>query len=351
MGTSLTKKYFGIAILLSLVICLTIHFPLILSVFFEDDGGHRRESFNPGLTGIEFLNTFLVAFLMFTQNFYVLKPFSRQRDMKFGRLLLAVILTFLSVLILILLFNSIKPMIGFQVNSHNHHDELLLRNLFSSALVLGSILIIRLIYKKQTYELEIEKLRSESLQSQFESLKNKMSPHFLFNTLSAVNTLIRKSPAIAEQYVNHLSQVLRYSLQSNEKKTVTLSEEMEFTESYLFLIGMRYGTNLTIKTEIDEKFMNMELPPLTIQTLLENAVKHNEISIKKPLTIIIQTTENTELVVRNKVQKKLTPEEGTGIGLSNLSRQFQLLGEREIQIIQEENEFIVRIPLISPAKL
>ena len=268
MGTSLTKKYFGIAILLSLVICLTIHFPLILSVFFEDDGGHRRESFNPGLTGIEFLNTFLVAFLMFTQNFYVLKPFSRQRDMKFGRLLLAVILTFLSVLILILIFNSIKPMIGFQVNSHNHHDELLLRNLFSSALVLGSILIIRLIYKKQTYELEIEKLRSESLQSQFESLKNKMSPHFLFNTLSAVNTLIRKSPAIAEQYVNHLSQVLRYSLQSNEKKTVTLSEEMEFTESYLFLIGMRYGTNLTIKTEIDEKFMNMELPPLTIQTLI-----------------------------------------------------------------------------------
>ena len=286
METSLKKKYFGIAVLLSLVICLTIHFPLILSVFFDDDGGHRRESFDAGLAGIEFLNTFVVAFLMFILNFYLLKPFSRQRDMKLGRVLLAVVLTFISVLILILIFNSLKLLIGFQINSHNHHDELLFRNLFSSALVLSSILIIRLIYKKQTYELEIQKLRSESLQSQFESLKNKMSPHFLFNTLSALNTLIRNSPEIAEQYVDHLSQVLRYGLQSNEKKTVTLREEMEFTESYLFLIGMRYGTNLTITTEIDERLMNMELPPFTIQTLLENAVKHNEISIKKHLSII-----------------------------------------------------------------
>ena len=351
METSLKKKFFSIAVLLSLVICMTIHFPLILSVFFDDDGGHRREAFDPGLAGIEFLNTFVVTFLMFLLNFYLLKPFSRQRDMKFGKLLSAVILTFLSVLLLILIFNTLKPLIGYHMNSHNHHNELLYRNLFSSALVLGTILIMRLIYKKQTYELEIEKLRSESLQNQFESLKNKMSPHFLFNTLSAVNTLIRKSPAIAEQYVNHLSQVLRYSLQSNEKKTVTLYDEMEFTKSYLFLIEMRYGENLTIKTEIDERFMNMELPPLTIQTLLENAVKHNEISIKKPLSIFIHTSENTELVVRNRIQTKLTADEGTGFGLSNLSKQFQLLGEKDIQIIQEENEFIVKIPLITPLYL
>jgi len=348
METSLKKKYFGIALLLSLVICLTIHFPLILSVFFDDDGGHRRDSFDPVLAGIEFFHTFLVAFLMFNLNFYVLKPFSRQHNLKFVTLLLAIVLTFLSVLTLILIFNSLKPMIGFQINSHNHHDELLLRNLFSSALVLGSILIIRLMYKKQTYELEIQKLKSESLQSQFESLKNKMSPHFLFNTLSALNTLIRQSPDIAEEYVNHLSQVLRYTLLSNEKKTVTLNEEMEFTESYLFLIRMRYGTTLTVQTKIEERFMNLKLPPLTIQTLLENAVKHNEISKKKPLSIYIQTTENKELVISNNIQKKLTPEDGTGIGLSNLSKQFQLLGEREVQIIQVENDFIVKIPLISP---
>jgi LytS/YehU family sensor histidine kinase len=286
---------------------------------------------------------------MFTLNFYLLKPFSRQRDMKLSNIITAVILSSLSVVLLVLVFNSIKPFIGFERDSRNHHDELLLRNFFSAALVLGSIFIMRLIFKKQTYELEIEKLRSESLESQFESLKNNLSPHFLFNTLSGINTLIRKSPDIAEEYVNHLSQVLRYTLQSNKKKTVSLGEEIEFTGSYLFLIEMRYGQNLKINTVIQELYLQMELPPLTLQTLVENAVKHNEISIKKPLTIFIETTENAELVIRNQVQNKLTQEDGTGLGLTNLSRQFQLLGEREVRILQEDNEFKVIIPLIKPS--
>ena len=349
MESGLTKKYFVIAFLLSLVICSTIHFPLLLSVFFEDNDGHGRERFNIAMAAIDYLNTFIVALLMFTLNFYLLRPFSRQRDIKLTNILTAIILSSLAVVLLVLIFNAIKPFIGFERDSRNHHDELLLRNFFSAALVFGSIFIMRLIYKKQTYELEIEKLRSESLESQFESLKNNLSPHFLFNTLSGINTLIRKSPDIAEEYVNHLSQVLRYTLQSNKKKTVSLSEEIEFTESYLFLLEMRYGQNLQINKDIQEMYLQMELPPLTIQTLVENAVKHNEISIRKPLSIYIQTTENAELVVRNQIQNKLTREDGTGIGLTNLSRQFQLLGEKEVRILQEDNEFKVIIPLIKPS--
>ena len=357
MKTSLIKKYFGIALLLSLVFCITIHFPLVLGILFGDengrggDGGHRKEVFDVGLSILDFLNTFMVAFLSFTLNFYLLKPFSRNQKMNFRTISLAIFLTVLTVLLLGLIFNAIKPLVGTDIYMKRHHDELLFKNLFSCILVLGSIFIIRLIFQKQTYELENEKLRTESLQSQFESLKNQMSPHFLFNTLTALKSLIRESPDLADQYVNHLAQVLRYTLQSNEKKTVTLREEMEFTDSYLFLIKMRYGANLTVTTEIPEKFMSMELPPLTIQTLLENAVKHNEISNRKPLTISIQTNEDVELIVRNQIQSKLTPEEGTGIGLTNLSKQFQILGERDIQIIEENSEFIVRIPLIRPKNL
>ena len=357
MKVSLTRKYFGIAFLLSLVICITIHFPMLLGALFGDeagkggDGGHRREVFDHGLATLEFLNSFLVTFLIFTLNFYLLKPFSRHQKMNLRSISLAVFLTFLSVLLLGLIYNAIKPFVGSEIYMSRHHDELLFQNFFSSVLVLASIFIIRLIYQKQTYELENEQLRTESLQSQFESLKNQMSPHFLFNTLTALNSLIRESPDLAGEYVNHLAQVLRYTLQSNEKKTVTLHEEMEFTESYLFLIEMRYGTNLIIKTEIQEKYMGMELPPLTIQTLLENAVKHNEISHRKPLTIVIRTNENAELIVSNLIQEKLTQEQGPGIGLTNLSKQFQLLGERDIQIIQENNEFRVIIPLIKPVVL
>lgn len=355
MSAILTRKYFGIAFLLSLVISITIQFPLVIGVLFAEEGGgggggHRREAFDAGMAVLEFLNTFTVTLLLFTLNFYLLKPFARHYKMRLKTVLLAFVLSLISVMILVLIYNIFKPYAGSEINISRHHDKLLFQNLFAAALVFGSIFIIRLIYQKQTYELENEKLRTESLQSQFESLKNQMSPHFLFNTLTALKSLIRESPDLAGQYVNHLALVLRYTLQGNEKKTVTLREEMEYTESYLFLIEMRYGTNLTVITDIQEKFKGMELPPLTIQTLIENAVKHNEISNKNPLEIVIQTTSNGSLTVCNRIRKKLTHEHGTGIGLTNLSKQFQLLGASEVLIAKENNVFCVTIPLIIPIK-
>jgi LytS/YehU family sensor histidine kinase len=111
---------------------------------------------------------------------------------------------------------------------------------------------------------------------------------------------------------------------------------------------MRYDTNLTIKTNIDNNFGFWNLPPLTIQTLVENAVKHNEISNEFPFEITISTTENGKLQVANKIQEKLAPEEGTGIGLVNLSKLFRLLSEQEIQIYKTDGEFIVEVPLLKP---
>jgi LytS/YehU family sensor histidine kinase len=170
----------------------------------------------------------------------------------------------------------------------------------------------------------------------------------LFNSLTALKILIEESPDLAKQYVNHLSQVLRYTLQSKRKQLVTLEEELEFTESYIFLLKMRYDTNLSVKTDISKEFSFYQLPPLTIQTLVENAVKHNEISNEFPFEIKICTTENATLQVINKIQEKLTPEDGTGIGLTNLSKLFSLLGEKEIQIFKDEHEFKVEVPLIKP---
>jgi LytS/YehU family sensor histidine kinase len=219
----------------------------------------------------------------------------------------------------------LKNKFVFAVYPAKHNEELLSRNYFGAAIVFIILIIMRLIHQKRTVELENEKLRSKSLQSQFESLKNQMSPHFLFNSLTALKSLIDDSPRLAEQYVGHLSQVLRYTLQSHKKSIVTLSEDLEFTESYLFLLKMRYDINLKIEIDIHKKFQEFRLPPLTIQTLVENAVKHNEISKEFPLLIVIQTTENGFLRVRNKIQEKFTPEEGTGIGLVNLSKLFYIL--------------------------
>lgn len=349
MKLNQTQKYFGIALLLSLLICLTLNFPNILSVIFpeEYEEGRRYIPVNAGRVFAELFTTFLVSILIFAISYFTVKPFERHHKLKLSQVLITIIISMACAFIIVFIFNSFKPEHGREFNYRRHHDDVLfIRNFFSSALTLASIFIMRLIFQKQSYELENEKLRTESIQSQYESLKNQVSPHFLFNSLTAMKTLIRESPDLAGKYVDHLSLVLRYTLQSNEKRLVTLQEEMEFTDSYLFLIKMRYDTNLNIETAIDKTRTNLMLPPLTVQTLVENAIKHNEISKRNPLTIYIKTGNDDTLIVRNRIQEKLTREDGTGIGLSNLSKQYQLLGNRTVQISQENNEFIVEVPLL-----
>jgi sensor histidine kinase YesM len=343
------QKYLGIALLLSIVICLTIHFPLVLRALFDDGNNydnHRRETFNIVLASHELVSTFLIVFMVFILNYFIIRPFDKRRKLTFKAISLSLLVTFILSVLMVILFESINYIHGSETYPRRHGDESLFRSFFGSALVLGCIYIMRLIFQKQSVELENEKLRNESLQSQFESLKNQVSPHFLFNSLTGLKALIPEAPEIADKYIDHLSGVLRYTLQSNEKQTVTLVEEIESTESYIYLVKMRYDKNLTIKTEIGKAFNHFRLPPLTIQTLLENAVKHNEISSRNPLTITIRTTPEGNLEISNPVQEKLSPEEGTGIGLTNLTKQFQLMGEEEIRIFQENGEFRVVVPLI-----
>ncbi len=325
-----------------------IHFDKVTSLLFGDGDGHHAGKFMVSIShmGLELFITVVVAFLMFALNFYILKPLENHRNLKALTISASVILTLISVFVLNDLFFSLLNMLDPEPRSRGIHDEFISRNFFVSGLVIGCILIYRLVNQKQSMQIENESLKREALQRQFESLKNQLSPHFLFNSLTALKTLINESPETAQDYVNNLSKALRYTLQSNEKQLVTLKEEMEFTESYLFLIKMRFDTNLTVLIHIDEELMLYMVPPLTVQTLVENAVKHNEVSKRKPLTLTIKTTVNGSLIVQNSIQAKITEEDGTGIGLANLSKQFQMLLGKEIIISNENNEFKVEIPLI-----
>lgn len=344
-----TKQFFIIALLLSLAIAVTIHFPMVMSYLFGEEGSRHGERLivNFSHLGAELLITFILAFLMFTLNFFILKPVDVHRKMNLLNIALAIILTVISVYLLNHFFYSIKNVI-IPENRPRGHRDFDYTNFFVSALVIGCILIIRLIYQKQVINLENETLRREALQSQFESLKNQLSPHFLFNSLTALKTLIREAPETAQNYINNLSKALRYTLQSNEKQLVTLKEEMTFMDSYIYLIKLRFDTNLSVSISINEEYSSYRLPPLTIQTLIENAIKHNEISKEKPLNIHIITTGNDRLAVWNNIQEKITEEEGTGIGLTNLSKQFQLLIGKDISISNQNNQFRVEVPLINP---
>ena len=346
MNTINSKKYLWISLLLSFAISLTIHFSLITQTLFEDGVGRHGEVLTPSHASFDFFSTFILAFLIFLLNYPLLKPLDAHYKLNFKKIASSIVISFLVAFIFAHLFILTKHKTESQIYIHRGAGDLLFRNFFCSSVVLICIFIMRLIFQKQTIEIENEKLRSESLQSQFESLKNQVSPHFLFNSLTALKILVEDSPSLAKQYISHLSQVLRYTLQSNRKQLVTLGEELEFTESYIFLLKMRYDSNLVVKTEIDDKLKDFRLPPLTIQTLVENAVKHNEISKEFPLLIRIQTTPNGYLQVTNKIQEKLTPEDGTGIGLTNLSKLYSLLGEYDIQIFKTDLEFKVEVPLI-----
>jgi sensor histidine kinase YesM len=348
MISKIPAKYIRISLLLSIVISLMIHFSLMAEFFLKGRPGHHEDELSFAFVGFEFLTSVMLACVIFSVNFFFFAPYDVHKKLNIKKITGAVLTTALMTTLLIFLFIHVKDFFHFSMNPHRHIDELVSRNFFCSAIVLVCGFVYRLLQRQQIFELENEKLRSESLQSQFESLKNQVSPHFLFNSLTALKVLIEESPTLAKQYVNHLSQVLRYTLQSKRKQVVTLNEELEFTESYLFLLKMRYDTNLTIKTSIDKNFGFWNLPPLTIQTLVENAVKHNEISNEFPFEITISTTNNDTLRVANKIQEKLTPEEGTGIGLVNISKLFRLLGEKEIQIYITDGEFVVEVPLLKP---
>jgi LytS/YehU family sensor histidine kinase len=254
----------------------------------------------------------------------------------------------ISVFILNELLYSLKNILEKDPRPETHRNEFDYTNFFVSGLVVGCVLIIRLIFQKQTINLENEALKREALQSQFESLKNQLSPHFLFNSLTALKILINEAPETAQNYVNSLSKALRYTLQSNEKQLVTLKEEMIFMDSYLYLIKLRFDTNLSVNTNIKEEYSSYRLPPLTIQTLVENAIKHNEVSRENPLRINLETTDNGKLTVWNDIQEKITEEEGSGIGLTNLSKQFQILTGADITISNRNNRFRVEVPLIKP---
>jgi sensor histidine kinase YesM len=352
MYTNPKKQFFKIALLLSLAIGITIQFPLIMSYLFGIKGHGHEERIIVSLAhvGSELFITIIMAFLLFSLNFLILKPVEAHRKLKVTNILFAVALTVTSVYILNHFLYSFKNVLDSGTEPRGHRDEFDFTNFFVSAVVVACVLIIRLIYQKQIINLENETPRREALQSQFESLKNQLSPHFLFNSLTALKTLIREAPDTAQNYINNLSRALRYTLQSNEKQLVTLKEEMTFMESYFYLVQLRFNTNLSISITLLEKYLFYRLPPLTIQTLVENAIKHNEISKEKPLTINIITSDNDSLAVWNDIQEKISEEEGTGIGLTNLAKQFKLLMDKEISISKNNNQFRVEIPLIKPVK-
>lgn len=195
-------------------------------------------------------------------------------------------------------------------------------------------------------EKEKEELLRANLQSQFDSLKGQVNPHFLFNSLNTLSSLIAKDPVKAESFVVELSSVYRYLLKSNESELTSLKNELTFIHSFLHLLKTRFGNGVQEEITIHPSYADAQLPPLTLQMLVENAVKHNVISAVKPLKICISTTTDGKLVVKNNLQKKTQQVPSGKVGLANIISRYKLLGQPDVEVKETADEFIVTVPLI-----
>jgi hypothetical protein len=196
---------------------------------------------------------------------------------------------------------------------------------------------------------EKEMLKRESLQAQLSALRIQVNPHFLFNNLNTLSAVIPDNPLQAVAFVQQLSKVYRHILEVKDEQSILLKEELEVLEAYAFLLKTRFGANLEISIRVAEEKLQQRIVPLSLQILMENAIKHNIVSSAKPLFIDI-CTKDGRLIVSNTLQKKNQLMESTGIGLDNIRNRYRLLGDRTVEVEEGPESFTVAIPLIECAE-
>lgn len=202
-------------------------------------------------------------------------------------------------------------------------------------------------HKWKDAALEAEKVKKLHYKSQLDSLKNQISPHFLFNNLNSLDSLLLEDTKKASKFVKALSEVYRYVLEQKDKELVSVRDELDFLQSYIFLLKTRFEDNINIMVDISPKSHEKMLPPLTLQLLLENAIKHNVSSKKQPLNVKIETVNHVELIVNNDLQLKNNPVQGTSLGLKNIVERYKYFTNEEVRIDKTTTSFIVKVPLLA----
>ena len=345
----MNKKWYWYTLTgVSAITAILIHLPDLVSVSDRAGLPDIYDEIRPLEVISEIIFTFLSILFLFVLNTVVF-GFNRPIHVRFTTVIISFIVTIaFSVSLNHLFYHSHLKFDVPAVHSVVHQYLHPVRDFFIAMIVTGSCYIACLVNRQQQVLVENHQLRAENFRNQYEMLKNQINPHVLFNSLNTLRSLIRDAPHKAQEYTSELSKALRYTLQCNETKTATLRDELDFSYTYIYLLKMRYEDNLLFEISVDPRYYDYLLPPTTLQHLLENAVKHNEISARRPLTVRINTTDDGVLAVSNPVQPKLTREPSTGIGLDNLSKRYRLLFHREIELSGDTETFCVRIPLINP---
>ena len=207
--------------------------------------------------------------------------------------------------------------------------------------------IFYLLKQYQKKELEAEELRRISTMASLQAIRNQVNPHFLFNNLNVLSTLVMQKNEEANTFIEKFSIVYRYILKNQDTELIQLKSELDFIRPYIFLLEKRFGQGLKVNIDIPVENEELYIVPVALQMLIENAIKHNIVSTKRPLHVAITVSSEGSLVVKNNLQPREQKEVSEQIGLQNINKRLQIVAGKEIRIIKDEVSFTVEIPLLS----
>ncbi len=305
------------------------------------------------LLGIRFLYTMLYSFIIGFANkmvFVTLDKLFVDDRFSVKRILIGFFSSFVITLICIFLLRVFEDVIveksSFAAFVENEKAE---NYLFSIVITFIILLSFYSFYFYKAYnenKVKEQKIIAGTANAKFESLKNQIDPHFLFNSLNVLSSLIEENPENAQKFTTSLSKIYRYVLEQKDKELVTVQEELSFAKTYMNLLKMRFENSITY--ELPENFNNDEakVVPLSLQLLLENTIKHNVVSEQKPLHIKIYVKDNY-LVVENNLQKKEVMQDRRGVGIQNIVSRYAILSKRKVLIDESQTTFAVHLPILT----
>lgn len=337
--------------LVALIVSLGFHVIMMLSFFFGNTlfssvlvKAMNPQHFHIGRFLFFTTASFIIVFLILIYNRKVL---SYSYKNKYNELTLIILGTLIITSVFSIGFvytrAALSPQHPDQEFMYKIMRDSLVRDLTMAAVVLLVVQLLRAQYYQKKIAVENEALRTENILTRFEALKSQLDPHFLFNSLNTLQSLITLDTEKAENYLQQLSSVLRYTLQN--KEVISLEEELKCVHAYCEMMQIRYGENLKFEFKIDEKYNDYCVLPLSLQSLIENSVKHNVISSKQPLTVTLATADDS-VSVSNPIQAKTQPEESNGIGLVNLTERYRLKWNKKVEITNDGSTFSVKLPLV-----
>ena len=346
-------RLFSFKKLLILLISLSVGIQIIVIVYNHFSGYYVLENVQHFFlrllrgTSLSLLASFFIAYpdLFMIQYLNKSCPWSRKIIQRITfQFFFAIILAVLISILFTLFAHSIKA-----------YERDIMNVLVNNALIFSvvNILVMAILegwiaFNESRHAKQIaDNLQAELSQIKFEVLKSQINPHFMFNSLNVLSGLINKDVKKAQQFIDEFSHIYRYVLETIEQPVATVSKELDFTRSYLFLQQIRYGKDLSYSINIPADLLDLFLPPLSLQVVLENATKHNIVNETKPLYIEIYN-EGLFLIIKNNIQPKISKGVSTGLGLKNLVKRYALISDKEPEFIVKTNHYIASLPLIKP---